>query len=166
MRTLALLVLAAGLASSCIVYEKRTTTITVPCDDCTTIPEVTDPAVVVDPSLYLSVNQASPGDRIITTLESTQPRSFQDILNVTFERDIRLLDLELESDEAVLLIEVAPNARLGQIQVGVVGTNDEAWLLQDAFAIVEPAPIDPPSTGDTANGDTGTTATGDTGSAP
>ncbi|MBX2803328.1 MAG: hypothetical protein KTR31_36950 [Myxococcales bacterium] len=151
MRTAIILATCGALASSCVIYrDVYTVTETVPCDDCTDeLDETEQPGEPQEhPDLFLSINEGEPGGNLLTTLEAETVRNFEEVVQISFERDIEVADQILREDELVLLLDIASEALAGPVEVVVDVQSGQRWLLREPFQIV-PASTTPTATGDT-----------------
>lgn len=166
MRLLVGTLLATAL-TSCIIYEERIRTVTVPCRDVCTDPTdptdttgETDPGIEIDPDLFLSVSSGFAGDVVLTTLESRDRRNFAAFEAITFDRDITVEDRIVRDDEVVLVLAIAEEAASGPIEV-VVDYDGVPRRLEEPFEVIGDEPTDTGTT-DTGTTDTGSTDTGGT----
>lgn len=169
-RTLSLLAALAPLAAGCIIYEERHPR-GGPCgpdEDCTVTSPVPDEETPVDPTpdpepeepsltddLVLSVNEAFPGQSVLSTLTPiSQEIDLSNVVSLSFERDVAVLDTIVRPFEIVLLLAVDAEAELGDVEVFVETTQGAGFILAEPFHIVAADGSDPACTPGTTT-DTG-----------
>jgi len=106
-------------------------------DDDDPNPDDTVPDEPALPNFTLTVTEGEPGDVLLCWIEADETFDFTLIDTVTFVGDISVEDTVIDSDEAMLLLQVDPNATPGTVQVFVEFTDGEAALLDTPFTINE-----------------------------
>jgi hypothetical protein len=178
-RVLALTIPLATVLPGCIIYEERYHG--QKCDSCglgevtptpplTTPPTSTptDPGPELTDQVYLTVDEAAPGDLLLSELVPAQGATVDltTIASIAFDRDIEILDSIVDPDDIVLLLSVAADAEPGDVSVTFTTTNGGEFVLAEPFHLLAlPTTTTPTTTTATSGstGDTGSTST-DTGS--
>jgi hypothetical protein len=161
MRNLLIAAVIGPIASGCIIYADRYHHSDGGCDGCEPTadpPPATgtdpDPEPALTDSVALTVNEALPGEELLSTLVPTE--SGLDLTTVTaleFERDVEVLDSIQRPDEIVLLLSVADDAKAGPVEVYFTTVTGAGWILAEPFQILG-QPASTPGT-DTGAADTG-----------
>lgn len=157
-----------GMLEGCIIYEEKLTS--EGCRGCTSQTTPTgpgpgpgpDPGTQITDALELTVNTGYPGEQVLSTLvERGSGADIEDVVAVSFERDIAVIDSLVQPFDVVLLLEVGADAAPGPVEVYVEVNSGARYVLSRSFEIL--APTVTTETGGSGYGGSGLTTDGTSG---